>query len=311
MFGKKYIPPGRQRPQTTNERRNAAVFSYSGAARTARPGAGNTGRDVQAQQSGQGAAEQRRVAHSHWLRRRSAMAALCLAGIVLLVSLFLGSQPRFEYSGDSMVALRSEAVYAQAAAALLKQSPLNRTKLTVNTRHIARELQSQFPELGSVSVVLPVFGRQPVVKAEPPTPALIISEGGQSYILDTTGRALMTPAEARNTSKLTLPVVTDQSGLPVHIGRVALPGSTTRFITEVAGQMRAAKLTMSSLTLPKGTSELDLRLEGQPYYVKFNLMGNAREEAGAFLAVKQQLEREHKTAAAYIDVRVEGRAYYK
>jgi hypothetical protein len=52
-------------------------------------------------------------------------------------------------------------------------------------------------------------------------------------------------------------------------------------------------------------------MNGVGYFVKFNLHGNAREEAGAFLAVKEYLESSHKTPGEYVDVRVENRAYYK
>ncbi|HEX7962979.1 MAG TPA: hypothetical protein VF466_00150 [Candidatus Saccharimonadales bacterium] len=315
MFGKKRAPlQGRQRPQMTAERRNAAVFSYSGATRAVRPGGGNIGRDAQAQQQTQGAAAERRTKSDHWLRRRTTTVALVLLGLLLVGSLFLTTTPQFEQVGDARGAifLRDQTVYRQAAAALLGNSPLNRTKLTINTERIADQLSAQFPELGTVQVALPVFGHQPVVRVEPAVPALLLSTtSGQSYVLDTAGRALVTPAQAPGVSKLGLPIVVDQSGLPIRTGQVALPGATTRFITEVAGQLKAAHLSASSLTLPRGTSELDVRLEGQPYFVKFNVMGDARGEAGSFLAVKQQLERDHKTPGTYIDVRVDGRAYYK
>jgi hypothetical protein len=177
---------------------------------------------------------------------------------------------------------------------------------------VAAQLQHQFPELESVHVSLPVFGYQPVVHVQAAQPALIMSTtSGSSYILATSGRALVAPAQAPNVSGLGLPVVTDQSGLPIHAGSIALPGSTVSYITEVTGQLAAAHLTVASLTLPKATSELDVRLDGVAYSVKFNLMGQARVEAGAFLATKAQLEQKHINPASYVDVRVDGRAYFK
>ncbi len=66
------------------------------------------------------------------------------------------------------------------------------------------------------------------------------------------------------------------------------------------------------MTLPVGTSELDVRLAGQPYSVKFNLeSGTARQQAGTFLATESKLKSQNVTPAEYIDVRVDGRAYYK
>jgi len=65
------------------------------------------------------------------------------------------------------------------------------------------------------------------------------------------------------------------------------------------------------MTLPKGTSELDVHISGAAYLFKYNLRGDARAEAGAFMAVKASLESQHKTPEAYIDVRVDNKAYYR
>ena len=65
------------------------------------------------------------------------------------------------------------------------------------------------------------------------------------------------------------------------------------------------------MTLPPAASELDVKIAGKPYFVKFNLQADdARRQAGTFLATQAQLQRKGITPAQYIDVRVEGRAYY-
>lgn len=317
MFGIKKQLQGRQRPQERSERKGSAVFSYHTATRnSARPEAGNTGRDVIAQQRSQTAAELRASGqHSPWLRRISVMTGVALLAALFINSLFLDTKPRLQVqktgNSASSAQLRDQGMYVDAAARLLASSPVNRIKPAVNGQKIASELAKQFPELAKVTLLMPFFGHQPVLSVEPAAPALIMSSESQPYVIDTAGRAILTPTQAPGAAKLGLPVVTDQSGLPLSAGKTVLPSTTVGFITEVAGQLKAAKIAISSLTLPKGTSELDVRLDGKPYFIKFNLMGNARVEAGAFLAVKQKLEGEQKTPGSYIDVRVEGRAYYK
>lgn len=318
MFGKKRQSPqpGRQRPQITPERRSSAVFSYHANNRSARPASGNPGRDLKAQQkeATKTAVAVRRRSRGGWLKRGPTVAALLLASVLLLVSTFLSAQPRIVRAGDGRgeIFLRTQGAYQQAANDVVGGSLLNRTKFTMNTSQVAKQLSQRFPELERVIVTLPVFGHQPVVHITPATPALILSaSSGQSYVLDIAGRALITPAQAPGVGRLGLPVVTDQSGLTLTPGNIALPSSTVAFITEVVGQLQAAHLTISSLTLPKGTSELDVRVSGSSYYVKYNVRGDARAEAGTFLAVKQKLDHDHKEPATYLDVRVDGRAYYK
>jgi len=121
----------------------------------------------------------------------------------------------------------------------------------------------------------------------------------------------MDAAQATGLAKLALQVVEDQSGLTITLGRAALPRANVAFITEVLGQLTAKKIKVSTLTLPVGASELDVRVEGASYITKYNLHGDARAEVGAFLATKQYLEAQHKTPTSYIDVRVDNKVYYK
>jgi|GEM_PF-180398 len=323
MFGKKKQQPsiikGRQRPQVAPERRSSTVFSYHANSRSARPGTSNIGRDLKAQQreSDKGPAAERRQIKVNWAKRGPIVLVTIILLVFLLNSLLLGTRPQVisVVGGDARSALflRSENVYQQAAADLLNSSVLNRTKLTINAAAIAQRLQGQFPELASVTMTFPFLGYQPVVHIQAPIPMLILSSTttGQSYVIDATGRALLTPAQAPGTNKMGLPVVTDQSGLSITAGHIALPSSTVSFISEVAGQMHGAHLEVSSLTLPKGTSELDVHLSGAGYFVKYNVRGNARAEAGTFIAVNQQLDVKHITPSNYVDVRVDGRVYYK
>jgi hypothetical protein len=86
------------------------------------------------------------------------------------------------------------------------------------------------------------------------------------------------------------------------------------FIVSVVQQVKAHNIDISSLTLPSGTSELDMRLNNQPYFVKFNMhagLASARQQAGTFIAVKNRLESQGIAPSQYIDVRVDGRAYYQ
>jgi hypothetical protein len=139
---------------------------------------------------------------------------------------------------------------------------------------------------------------------------MLLGEGGM-FILDADGRALIAANQVSKLDKLDVPVVNDESGLPIETGKVVLPRSTVAFIGEVVGQHKAKDLKITSLVMPPGTNELHVRVDGAGYFVKYNLHGNAREEVGSFLAAKARLEVEKKTPGEYIDVRVENRVYYR
>jgi cell division septal protein FtsQ len=235
-------------------------------------------------------------------------------GIVLtLFNLYLSDTPQVipVSTTKSAIFLRNQQAYDAAAHAALDKAFWNGNKLTINTDRITADLRAQFPELAGVTVSVPFAGNRVRVYVEPATPQLLLSSNNTLYVVDTSGRALIAAAQVPRIEKLGLPVVNDQTGLPVEAGKAALPSTSVAFITEIVAQLKAKSITISSLTLPAGTSEMDVRISGVGYFVKFNLQGNAREEAGAFLAVKKQLERDRITPQTYIDVRVEERAYYR
>lgn len=247
-----------------------------------------------------------------FLRRARSLTVLALILVFLVLTLRLTGPVRVMPTGtkDGQVFLRDQSMYNQAAQELF--SPiLNKNKLTINTSGISEKMRQEFPELRTVTVTLPFFKSQPTMYIQPAIPAVILVAHGGMYVLDSSGRALITGNEVRKLQDIKVPIVNDQSGLSVSLGKVALPRNSVAFITQFVGQLRAKGVVVTSLTLPAGNEQLELKLQGSGYTVTCNMRGNAREQAGAFLAVKGLLDSQHKAPVEYIDVRVPGRAYYK
>jgi hypothetical protein len=232
--------------------------------------------------------------------------------LLIVLGLRLDGSPNLQTVNiaGGQIFLRDRNIYARAAISAFR--PLsNHNKLTVNTGKIAADLERQFPELKAVSVSLPLIGSRPTVYLQPATPKLLLTNQSGSFILDTEGRALIAGNQVPHLSTLHIPVVTDQSLVPIELGKVALPSSSVAFITEVVGQLQIKGIGITQLVLPQDTAELQVHMNGVEYYVRYNLHANARVEAGTYLAVKQYLDSNHKTPGSYIDVRVDGKAYYK
>lgn len=207
--------------------------------------------------------------------------------------------------------LRPQEVYQEAGSSVLKNSLLNKTKITLNTDSVAQKLQEQFPEATDIAVAIPLVGRRPVIYMRVAEPVILLNTPSGSYVVDEKGRAIVSIADAPNAQNLTLLSVNDQTGLDIQTGQQALPKNDISFISEVKKQLESANLKVADVTLPPLANELHVRIDGVPYYVKFNLVGYSREQVGTYLAVKQRLEQDKTTPAEYIDVRVSERAYYK
>ena len=235
-----------------------------------------------------------------------------VASLVNILSLSPHSKVQPLDADQSREFIRDESVYQAAADKLLAKSILNRNKLTIDSNGLSRDLERQFPELASVSMTVPLFAHRPLVYIQPAQPVVIISGTSGSYALDKTGKAIEPTAALSSSVQARLPKITDQSGLELRKNQQALSSDDIEFILTVTSQLRAKGLIVTDMTLPPSAAQLDVRIKDLPYYVKFNLQGrDARRQAGTFLATKSQLDRSKVTPAQYIDVRVEGRAYYQ
>lgn len=301
--------PGQRRLRSSSQRQSPTAFSYY-AQRSDREV--NTGREAGREEQ---SVKRSNVLASLW--QRTGMLILLIAIIIGIFSgLSLSTNPRIIplSSASSHYFLHTNAAYQQAAASILSRSLWSRNKITVSTSGLSQKLKAQFPELASVSVTLPLLGHRPVVYILPNQPTFILSAANGSFVLDQKGTVLLPTTQLPANAQLNLLVLTDQTSLKASVGHQALTSSDVAFTQAVVGQLQAHKLAITSLTLPANASELDVRLNGQPYFVKFNLhasLDDARQQAGAFIAVKNKLDGQRITPGQYIDVRVDGRAYYQ
>jgi hypothetical protein len=141
---------------------------------------------------------------------------------------------------------------------------------------------------------------------------LLTTTSGQSFVVDENGKALIAAARVPDLAALKLPVVNDESGIRLTEGKTVLSGSAVSFMRVILAELSAQNVSMQRLTLPAATSELDVYPIGVQYYVKFNLQSQtALQQVGTYLATIEKLREQGITPAQYIDVRVDGRAYYK
>jgi len=249
-------------------------------------------------------------------RQRFGLLFVGIAVVACFINLVrLSSNPRVESSNANQTSylLHNKATYQTAAQTYLSSSILNSNKLTVNTSKIEQEMTRQYPELMSVSIVLPLAGHRPIVYIRTAAPAFIlVGSSAQSFVIDENGRALIPAVNVANLEKLNLPVIRDESGLRLSQGSTVLSSTSTAFIKVVLAQLKANNVPIARLSLPAAVSQLDVYPVGKPYYVKFNLQTTeATQQTGTYLATAEKLQEQGIVPSQYIDVRVDGRAYYK
>lgn len=248
---------------------------------------------------------------THKLRLLPAALALVVIVGSVLYSFTLGTMPTVATLRDQPSPYRETQDYANAAEALLGENIRNRTKFTVETYEVEQALLDAFPELQDAVLRLPVLGRTPTLVVEIRQPVLLLATAAKTYTLDANGIAVSEAKSISAEAKTGLPTIQDQSGVDVELGQQVLTQETVQFVLDALFLLKADSLAASGLTLPVSINELDIRVEGLPFYVKTDTSGDVREQIGSFLAVYEYLGEQGITPAEYIDVRVEEKVFYK
>ncbi|MDB5164021.1 MAG: hypothetical protein JWS12_639 [Candidatus Saccharibacteria bacterium] len=295
---------GRRRSIQENQKQSSTFSYYANR--------GNRPEDVPRRREGQSAP---RKAKLSWLHQLPSYLALAAIVISLLFSLGLSTNPRIIQLQDTLAPnqhLRDSSVYQAEGRKILNSSFSSRSKLTIDTQAVSMKLKQHFPEISNAYISVPLVGRRPVISLQLAQPQLLLmSSDHRQYVLDDSGRVMLPADQAQKLGTGDLPAVTDQSGLQVAVGKVVLPKESVSFIKEVVAQLQAKHISLESLVLPTSANELQVHIKGVAYYVKFNMAEDPRQQAGTYLALKDNLEQSHITPAEYIDVRVPERAYYK
>jgi hypothetical protein len=235
---------------------------------------------------------------------------VCLISLVSILS--LSPTPHVVLVGNPS----DSALFGQYKSSLLSDSQklfagsvLNRNKITVDTNGITSKLISEFPQFSQITITMPFIGQHPVIYVTQATPSLVLANTSGQYVINQNGVAVQ---RVTNPSSLGLPFVNDQSGLTVGVGDTALTTQDVSFIQSVNYQLAQKKYKITDYILPAGSSEVDVTLSGLPYILKFNLeSNNPIPQVGRFLATANYLKSNNINPSSYIDVRTDGRVYYK
>ncbi|MEI9913579.1 MAG: hypothetical protein WDN66_00995 [Candidatus Saccharibacteria bacterium] len=249
-----------------------------------------------------------------WLEKFG-LIILAVAVIISLISiLYLSNTPNVILQGNSNDPVFSDykSSVQSTATKLLASSILNSNKITVDTRKVQSVLQTDYPMYSSVSITLPLIDHHAVISLIPAQPAVTLTDTAGSYLLNENGQVMERNSSMTAYIKLKLPTVAYNSGQYVNIGQKVLTTQEVQFIQTIVYELGVKGDVVTTMSLPQGTSELNVNLLNKPYYVKFNLQDNdGRQQAGSLLATQHYLQTQNTIPSQYIDVRTDGRVYYQ
>lgn len=185
----------------------------------------------------------------------------------------------------------------------------NNNKLTFDDKGLVATLKTDFPEIDTASVELPVFSQRPVVRITISPPAFFLKSADKTYIIDTMGKAVAYNYQFPRIKGL--PEIIDQSGYRISRGNQVLSQHDVAFIRDLKAYSDANKISIKSIILPLSPEEADLYTQDQPYFVKFYLAGDPNIQIGQFLAARRNFSQNNIRPTDYLDVRISGKIFYK
>jgi cell division septal protein FtsQ len=189
----------------------------------------------------------------------------------------------------------------------LQQRPLERLSFMLDQQRLTRYVQSKAPEVAALSISGDnMFARHSVSVTER-QPLAQWKLGNDIYVVDAEGVAYQ--ETAINTAGLIQ--VKDETGLPLASQKVA-SRNTMQFIGRVVSQLQAQGAgKVAEIILPAGQlKEIDVVMENRPYRIKLHTDRAPVGQATDVLRALQHLDSQG-TTPAYIDARVEGKAFYR
>jgi hypothetical protein len=249
-----------------------------------------------------------------WLRNLPTIIAFIAVILTVIYIATLNDTPKIyiENSSNNLQFLHTRAQYQQSIKILLDQSVLNKSKFTIDTNKLETEFESEYPELDSATIIIPISGHSLELMLKSSIPEINIQNSTGYFLLNDNGVATLKFSTQKQMIATGLPTLTDQSNSPIIPGKEFLSHESMSFIEDIIYQYSKKSISIQSISLPNIPYELDVQSRGDRYYVKYNLLNNSDYQIGSYLVVRNNIL-SNKIAGPnqYIDVRVNGKVYLK
>lgn len=192
----------------------------------------------------------------------------------------------------------------------------NKLKLTIDSSAFGQYMTNQFPEISSGSLVYDFLGNGANIYLSLKQPNLTYQTIGDKlyYFINDQGDIVGYTNQLSQVKQLDAPLVESTITPQISLGssNKLLTNSEVNFISTVNSLLVKAKKTVQKFVIIPSKEEVDCYLVSTNYYIRFNLASNQPQlEVGTYLATLATLNKQNITPNQYIDVMVEGRAYFK
>lgn len=250
----------------------------------------------------------------HKLRRKRrqilwglVMLFMVIAALLYVISQYIGGVEIDEVLPAGIaISAEDQSRYQSEVISYLQKHPSERFLFSLESQKLSDTVRKKYPEVESVKLSggswikgnFTLTLRKPVASWK---------LSNRQYFVDVNGEAF----EKNYFAPPSVNIV-DNSGAVVAKGNTVVSQKFLRFLgrlVALAGESGLGQISEASLP-PNTTRQIDIKLEGRGYVIKTHIDRDPAGEIEDLRRVIQYLET-RKITPSYIDVRVEGRAFYK
>ncbi len=302
---KQDVPKRRQ-----NEVRPTAEFDDAATFRRGRTLTGSVSSLIRSSNESQADLKSSRV-HSHVLRKKRRhvtaffVTTVCItAGLYVFISQFT-AQATVQASPDS--SLQLDTTYSDAIDEYLSDHMSQRLRMFTDVEQLTRHVQATAPEVESIQMrgssgfgasLFEITFREPIASWDVNSQKLYVDATGVPF-----SRNYFSPPSLR---------ITDESGLVATVsGQSIMSNRFMSYVGQVIGLAKEEGYTVDTIVIPESmTRQVEVYLDGVDYYFKFSSDRPAGEAVDDMTKTVEWM-RGRQLTPEYVDVRVEGRVFYK
>ncbi len=240
----------------------------------------------------------------HRIVRILGVVAIFIALLSYLIVVYVGTfKVTYSQPGTSPYT----ATYQQTIGQYFAKHPTERFGFAINRAQFATEMQAVHPELLSVDVGRSWYGGDVFFVLQFRKPLLVWETGGHRFYVDDQGVAFEYDHFGGKYVS-----VSDQSGIsPSDSGGSVASNRFINFLGKMVGAVNASgKGTVTDITIPAESREVDLKMQGRGYLIKTDTARDPLKQAEDIINALKWFD-DKKIMPQYVDVRVEGKAYFK
>ena len=253
-------------------------------------------------------------AHAHHLHKQRNRLGIRLMLIVLLllvtyltVSMLIATVTIRSASSEYTIDRDRAVSYEKSIDEYLSKSPFERMHPLLNQPKLLGFLQDTYPEIEDISMELSgELGKsQTIISVRTPVARWVINE--KNEFVDKNG--IVFSYNARKTPPLE---IVDRNQILSSSSQTIVASSRfLAFVGTIVGDMRDRGYSVTKASIPPLTTrQIEIQLKGVPYMFKMTIDRSAGEQAEDATRVATYLKKE-SLQPDYVDVRVQGRAFYK